>query len=159
MLHEMADLYDAEHQILDALPKMALAATSPKLKQGFEEHRKQTEGQVKRLEKAFKVLQETPKRQHCPGMKGLLQEGEDMMKAEMPGAVRDCALIGAAQKVEHYEVAGYGTVRTLAHEMGHEEVAGLMQETLDEEAEADKKLTDIALEFVNPMALQTASGM
>jgi ferritin-like metal-binding protein YciE len=159
LLHELADLYDAEHQILDALKKMAEAATSPELKAAFEEHRGQTEGQVTRLEEAFGLLDEKAKRQHCPGMKGLLEEGEEMIKAEMPDVVRDCALIGSAQRVEHYEMAAYGTARALAEEMGHDEVAELLQATLDEEGETDQLLSELAESTINPTAMESASGM
>jgi ferritin-like metal-binding protein YciE len=159
LLHEMSDLYDAEHQILDALKEMAAAASVPELKFAFTEHRDQTEAQVKRLEQAFEALGEKPMREHCPGMKGLLEEGKELLKADMPDAVRDAALIGAAQRVEHYEMAAYGTARALAEEMGHEEVVDLLQETLDEEGATDKKLTSIAEEHVNPAAMQVASGM
>jgi ferritin-like metal-binding protein YciE len=159
LLHELADLYDAEHQILDALKKMAEAASDSELKLAFEEHYGQTEQQVKRLEQAFETLGETPKREFCPGMQGLLKEGEQFLKADMPDEVRDSALIGAAQKVEHYEIASYGTARALAEEMGHEEVVGLLQETLDEEGATDHKLTELAESTVNPTAMEAAPGM
>ena len=159
LLHELSDLYDAEHQILEALPKMAEAASSATLKEGFEAHIEQTEGQVARLEEAFKLLEEKPKRQHCPGMKGLLEEGAEVLKAEMPDEVKDAALIGAARRVEHYEQAGYACAIGLAQEMGHDDVVELLLETYNEEAETDEVLADAAESEINPAAMEAASGM
>lgn len=148
-IHELKDLYDAEHQILEALPLMIEAATHPELKQAFEEHRKQTEEQVNRLEEVFDMLGEEAKRQTCDGMKGVLKEGHKVLTEKMEDNVRDAALITAAQRVEHYEIAGYGAVVTFARLMEHEEEADLLQETLDEEGEADHILTEIAERVVN----------
>ena len=159
LLHEMSDLYDAEHQILKALPRMAKKASSPDLKRAFEEHRKQTEQQTRRLERAFEELGAKPKRHKCPGMKGLLEEGKELLTVNAPAEVRDSALIGAAQKVEHYEIAGYGTAAELAREMGHETVENLLRETLEEEGQTDKKLTMLAETMINPLALEKAPGM
>lgn len=144
MLEQLEDVYDAEHQIIEALPKMADAATSPELKSAFKEHLSQSREHVKRLEKAFKSLGETPTRKTCNGMKGLLKEGDEMLKAKAGSAVMDAGLIASAQRVEHYEMAGYGTLRTYAHLMNHSEAAELFQLTLDEEEMTDKKLSQLA---------------
>lgn len=144
MLEQLEDVYDAEHQIIEVLPKMADAATSPELKSAFKEHLSQSREHVKRLEKAFKSLGETPTRKTCNGMKGLLKEGDEMLKAKADSAVMDAGLIASAQRVEHYEMAGYGTLRTYAHLMNHTEAAELFQMTLDEEEMTDKKLSQIA---------------
>ncbi len=151
-VHELRDLYDAEHRILDALPKMADAAHEPKLKRGFTEHREQTLGQVKRLEQIFSELDIDAKRHTCDAMKGLIDEGESLMNADAPAEVKDAALISAAQRVEHYEIAGYGTLRTFARRLGHNHAAELLQQTLDEEGETDKRLTHLATSYVNPRA-------
>lgn len=143
MIEELKDLYDAEHQITEALPKMAKAATSTQLKQGFEKHLKETETQIKRLEQVFTSIGEKASRKTCKGMKGLITEGQEMMK-ELEGDVLDAALIVAAQKVEHYEMAAYGSLRDWAILMGHNEAAQMLQTTLDEEGATDKKLTQVA---------------
>lgn len=141
MLEELQDLYDAEHQLVDALPKMAKAASSPELKRGFEEHLRQTEVQIQRLEQAFQMLGERAERKTCKAMKGLIKEGEDLIKEDAEPATKDAGLIGSAQRVEHYEIAGYGTVRRFAKVMGHTEVYDLLTQTLDEESMTDEKLT------------------
>ncbi len=158
-VHSICDLYDAEHQLLEALPKMAEACTSSELKSGFETHLTQTEGQVKRLEKIFKLLDKEPRRAHCPAMKGLLEEGKEAMENEMPDEVRDCAIIGAARRVEHYEQAGYASAIAMATEMGHDEIVELLLETYNEEAETDELLADAAESEINPAAMEAASGM
>src|SRR6476646_2671477 len=140
-LNELRDLYSAETQLLDALPKMAEAAASSKLKEAFTGHLKQTEGHVRRLEEIFEALGEEPSGETCKAMEGLIKEGEEYVRAGGDRDVRDAGLIGAAQRVEHYEIAGYGTARTLASRLGENQVVGTLQLTLNEEAEADKKLT------------------
>jgi ferritin-like metal-binding protein YciE len=140
---ELKDLYSAENQITKALPKMAKAATSSELRTAFETHLKETEGQIKRLDRVFEILGKTSSGKSCKGMRGLLEEGAEVM-GDTEGEVRDAAMISAAQRVEHYEMAGYGTVRTYAELLGQNEIADLLQQTLDEEGEANKKLTQIA---------------
>lgn len=146
-IEELKDLYSAENQLVKALPKLAKAATSPELRSGFEEHLEQTQGHVERLEKIFKALDESPKGKKCAGMEGLVQEGSEVMAEDFEGAVMDAALIGAAQRVEHYEIAAYGTVRELAEILGEPDQASLLQQTLDEEKETDEKLTELAKEI------------
>lgn len=146
---ELKDAYDFEHQILDALPKMEEAAVSPQLKAAFREHREQTRGQVKRLEQVFNMLGRDADRKTCKGMKGLISEGEEYIKAKGDDATIDAALVSAAQRVEHYEMAVYGTLRTFARALGHTEQANLLQQTLDEEANADEKLTRLAESGIN----------
>jgi ferritin-like metal-binding protein YciE len=141
---ELKDLYNAENQLVKALPKMAKAAASDELRTAFEEHLQETENQVERLETIFKQLDESPKGKKCQAMVGLIEEGKEMIDADAEDAVRDAALIAAAQKVEHYEIAGYGTVRTYAQLLGLEDAAQLLQETLEEEAAADEKLNDLS---------------
>ena len=151
---ELKDVYDAEHQILDALPKMTEAASSQELKRAFAQHRAETQGQVRRLEQVFRGLGKEPERKACEGMKGLLEEGKEFIEADGDKDAIDAALISAAQKVEHYEIATYGTLRTFALTLGRRDEAQLLQETLDEEAAADEKLTDIAVSGVNPEATE-----
>ncbi len=149
---ELKDLHSAESQILDALPKMAERATDSSLSDAFTEHRRQTEEQVRRLETIFDDLGEKPDGKTCKGIAGIISEGEDMMKEDMDDDVLDAALISAGQRVEHYEMAAYGTVRTFARELGLQRHAELLQRTLDEEGETDKKLTSIAEARVNDEA-------
>lgn len=151
-LEQLQDLYDAEKRLTEALPKMADAAHSAQLKQAFQSHLRETEGQVTRLERIFQQLGQTPQRETCEAMKGLIKEGSEMIQAKGDPDVRDAALIAAAQRVEHYEMAGYGTARTFAQRLGHQDAARLLQETLDEEGAADKKLTQIAEAQVNVRA-------
>ena len=151
-VHQLKDLYDAEHRLTDALPKMADAAQSPDLKQAFHGHLKETEGHIDRLDLVFQRLGKKPERVTCDAMKGLLSEGSGAINAKGDKSVRDAALIAAAQRVEHYEMAGYGTLRTFANRLGHSDVAALLQQNLDEEGAADKKLTQIAERIVNPKA-------
>lgn len=148
-LHELKDVYDAEHQLLKALPKMAKAATAPELKKAFENHLLETEQHVARLESVFEACGETPDRETCAGMKGLVAEGEKLMKEDIEPDALDAALIGAAQRVEHYEMAAYGTLISWAGTAGVEGAAELLEATLDEEKAADRKLTTIAESTVN----------
>jgi ferritin-like metal-binding protein YciE len=151
-IDELKDLYNAENQLLKALPKMAKKASSPDLRAAFQEHLGQTEGHVDRLEKIFKRLGEKPTGKTCKAMKGLVEEGKEIIEEDGEDSVLDAALIGAAQRVEHYEMAGYGTVRAFASVLGEEDAADLLQETLDEEGETNKKLTALAESLVNPEA-------
>jgi ferritin-like metal-binding protein YciE len=148
-VNELKDLYNAENQLVKALPKMAKAANSAALREAIEEHLEVTKGQVQRLETIFKELDESPKGKKCKAMEGLIEEGKEIMEEDAAPGVLDAALIAAAQRVEHYEIAGYGCVRTFANLLGFEKAAGLLQETLDEEADADKKLTDLAESVIN----------
>ena len=149
---ELKDIYSAEKQLLKALPKMAKKASSDELRAAFEEHLTVTEGQVTRLEEVFEALGKTAKAKTCKAMQGLIEEATELMEEDADDAVLDAGLIAAAQKVEHYEIASYGTVRTWANLCGQEDAAELLQETLDEETEADQKLTELAENLVNPAA-------
>lgn len=149
---ELKDIFNAEHQLLKALPRMAKKASSDKLKQAFTTHLKQTEGHVARLEKIGQSLNIKLKGKTCQAMKGLVEEGKEVLEEDGEGAVIDAALIGAAQRVEHYEMAAYGTVRAMAERLGHKDVAKILQTTLDEEGETDKLLTQIAESEVLPAA-------
>jgi ferritin-like metal-binding protein YciE len=144
---ELKDLYSAETQLTKALPKMAKAASSEELQQGFEEHLEQTKGHVERLQKIFGMLDEKPTGKKCQGMEGLIKEGAETMEEDFEDAVMDSALISAAQRVEHYEIAGYGTVIAFAELLGESEQASLLRETLEEEKETDEKLTELAQEI------------
>ncbi|MBA2683529.1 MAG: ferritin-like domain-containing protein [Gemmatimonadaceae bacterium] len=146
---ELKDLWSAETQITKALPKMIKAATSPKLKKAFNTHLKQTERHIKRLERICKELDESPRGKKCVGMEGLLKEGSELIKEKPEAEVLDAGLIAAAQHVEHYEMAGYGCVRTWARQLGEDGHADLLQETLDEEELTDKLLTDLAVSEIN----------
>ncbi|TWT88326.1 hypothetical protein Mal64_18050 [Pseudobythopirellula maris] len=148
-LVQLEDLYDAEHRLTKALPKMADAADSAELKEAFRSHLQETEGHVRRLEQIFSLLDMEPERDSCDAMKGLISEGDDFVSAKGDPAVLDAALIASAQRVEHYEMAGYGTARALANQLGMQRAADLLQETLDEEGAADKKLTRIAESYAN----------
>jgi ferritin-like metal-binding protein YciE len=149
---ELRDLYSAENQLLKALPKMAKGATSPELKDAFEKHLEQTKGHVERLEELFQQLDESPKGKTCHGMKGLIEEGSEILKEDGEGSVLDAGIIVAAQKVEHYEIASYGSVRTFANLLGKDEEAKLLQSTLDEESETNEILNGLAESVVNPEA-------
>ena len=155
LVEELKDLYSAENQLVKALPKMAKAATSEELREAFETHLQQTEEQVQRLEQIGKKLGESMKGKKCKAMEGLVEEGKEIIEEDMEPSILDLALIGAAQKVEHYEIAGYGTARTLAEIAGEDQVAKILQETLDEEGATDKLLTEIAMEL-NLEAASTA---
>ncbi len=150
LIEELQDLYDVENRIIDSLPDMADAAESPKLKSAFSDHLNQSKRQRERLEECFRELDEEPERGNCEGIKGILEEGEIMMKASGPAKVKDAALVASAQRVEHYEMAGYGAARTFASHLGKARVAELLQQTLDEEGNTDHKLTAIAEGQVNP---------
>lgn len=146
---ELRDLYSAEHQLLKALPKMVKAATAPELAEAFNDHLEQTQEQVERLVTIFRKLDVSPKGKTCKAMEGLLEEGKDLMKEKADPSVMDAALIAAAQRVEHYEMAGYGCVRTYARLLGDDEAADLLQETLNEEGAADQRLTSLAESVIN----------
>jgi ferritin-like metal-binding protein YciE len=143
-VHEVKDIYDAEKQILKALPKMAKAADSDELRTALEDHYAVTEKQVERLEEVFGMLEKPARGKKCAGMEGLLKEGSDMLKEDAEPPVLDAAIIGAAQKVEHYEIAAYGTLVAFAQELGFEDAAELLEQSLEEEKEADGTLTEIA---------------
>jgi ferritin-like metal-binding protein YciE len=153
-VEELKDLYSAENQILKALPRMIRAASNSDLKRAFTQHERQTQQQVKRLDRIFKLLDESPRGKKCKGMEGLLEEGQELIKERPEPEVLDAGLIAAAQRVEHYEIAGYGTVRTYARQLGEEEQATLLQQTLDEEGETDKLLTSLAESSINIEAEQ-----
>lgn len=143
-IHELKDLYSAENQIIKALPKMAKAATSAKLVSGFKKHLEETKEHAVRLEKILKSHDESTRGPKCKGMEGVIKEGDEMIKEDAEDDVRDAGLISAAQRVEHYEMAGYGTARTYAKLLGDNNGAKLLQKTLDEEGATDKKLTELA---------------
>jgi ferritin-like metal-binding protein YciE len=146
-IDELRDLYDAENRLVKALAKLAKASTSDKLRSGFEEHLEQTRDHVNRLKEIFDNLQEKPTGKKCAGMMGLISEGEEIMKEDFEGEVMDAAMISAAQRVEHYEIAAYGCVRTWAELLGESDASELLQKTLDEEKETDEKLTELAQEI------------
>ena len=161
LVDELHDILSSEEQIIAALPGMAKASNSAELKKAFESHLKETKGQVKRLEKIFKILKEERKEKFCKGTKGLIQEGKDVLKEMKKSPARDAAIISKAQRIEHYEISAYGTARAFAQEIELENVATLLQETLDEEENADKKLTSISegglLKEVNDASLKAKS--
>jgi ferritin-like metal-binding protein YciE len=144
LVDQLSDLYDAENQIVAALPKMASAASSPDLKKAFEHHLQESKEHVTRLTQVFTHVGESAQRKPCKAMQGLIQEGNEVIQAMGDPAVKDAALIAAAQRVEHYEMAGYGAVRTYANELGYKDAASLLQTTLNEEGNADKLLTKLA---------------
>ena len=154
--HELSDLYNAEKQLTKALPKMAKAATDPKLKQGFETHLVETEGQIEILDQVFEHCGIKPERITCEAMKGLIEEGKEAIDEIEEGPLLDCALIVAAQKVEHYEIAGYGSLCTLADNMGQTKVKSLLAKILEQEKATDEKLTQVAM-TVNSQAMQMAA--
>lgn len=153
-VEQLQDLYSAEEQILEALPKMAKKTAHPELKKAFENHEKVTREQVKRLETIFSELGKKPGGHHCKGMEGLIEEGEETMKEFSDSDVLDAAMIAAAQRVEHYEIAGYGCARTYADMLGLENHVDLLQRTLQEEGQTDEKLTDLAETVVNIDAMK-----
>jgi ferritin-like metal-binding protein YciE len=157
LVEELKDIYDAEQQIMQALPKMAEAATSTELKSAFQMHLRQTEGHIARLESAFSILSKAAERKPCKAMKGLIAEGEDLMKEHEPSSLLDAGLIGAAQRVEHYEMAAYGTSRAYAEALGQTDIASLLQQTLDEEKETDASLNELG-EQINRQCAQAAEG-
>jgi ferritin-like metal-binding protein YciE len=150
-IDELRDLYNAETQLVKALPKMAKASSNAELRQGFEEHLRQTSEQVSRLEQIFDMLGEKPTGKKCMGMEGLVKEGAETMQEDYEDAVMDAAIIGAAQRVEHYEIAGYGTVRAFAELLGENEHISLLEQTLEEEKQTDEKLSQLA-EDINSQA-------
>ena len=152
-VNELRDLYNAENQLIKALPKMAKGASSDELKDAFEKHLEQTKGHVQRLEEVFEELGEKTRGKTCQAMKGLIEEGSEILKADGEASVLDAAIIVAAQKVEHYEIASYGSVRTFAQLLGQDTSAELLQQTLDEESEANELLNKLAEDIVNPEAL------
>lgn len=156
-IEELRDLYSAETQLVEALPKVAETADASELKSAIEHHLDETRGHVDRLKTIFQEIGEDPSGETCEAMKGLIKEAEILLKAKGDAAVRDAGLIGAAQRVEHYEIAGYGTARSLARRLGHQEIAELIQKTLNEESKADEKLTSIAEGKVNISAAASGS--
>ena len=152
-INELKDLYNAEGQLLKALPKMAKAAASDELQEAFEKHLEQTKAHVDRLEEVFEDIGEKPKGKTCKAMKGLIEEGSEILKEDGEESVIDAGIIVAAQKVEHYEIASYGSVRTFAQLLGKDRSADLLQRTLDEESEANEVLNKLAEDIVNPEAL------
>jgi ferritin-like metal-binding protein YciE len=156
MLDELKDLYSAEKQIVKALPKMAKACESDELKQAFQTHLEETKGHVERLDEIFEALGKSSRGKTCHGMQGLLEEGSEMLEEIEKGGVRDAALISAAQRVEHYEIAAYGSVREYAKLLGKKQIVSLLEETLEEEKATDEKLTSISQQ-VNPLALEQAA--
>jgi ferritin-like metal-binding protein YciE len=151
-VQELRDIYHAERQITKALPRMAKAASSPELKQAFEEHLEQTRGQIERLDQVFEQLDLPKRAKKCEAMEGLIEEARSTIEEIEDDSVLDVGMIINAQKVEHYEIAGYGSLVALARQLGHEDVATLLAETLDEEKETDQKLNEIALSMANPQA-------
>lgn len=143
-LTELRDLYSAEKQLTKALPKMVEAASHSELKDAFRNHLQETREHVKRLEQVFDIMEEPPEEEHCEAMEGLLKEGEEIIEEQGEETIKDAALIAAAQRVEHYEIAGYGTVATYANELGWDEAGTLLHETLEEEKAADETLTGLA---------------
>ena len=152
-VNELKDLYNAETQLVKALPKMAKGSSNAELRQGFEEHLRQTSEHVSRLEQIFDMLGEKATGKKCMGMEGLVKEGAETLSEDYEGAVMDAAIIGAAQRVEHYEIAGYGTARAFAELLGENEHVSLLEQTLEEEKETDEKLTQLA-EQINSQAAQ-----
>jgi ferritin-like metal-binding protein YciE len=155
-IDELRDIYNAESQLLKALPKMAKASGSPELRMGFEHHLQQTKGHVERLESIFESLGEKPSGKKCKGMQGLIDEGAEMAKEKLQDDARDAGLISAAQRVEHYEIAAYGSVRTYANLLGDRNAVALLQQTLEEEKETDQKLTKLA-ESINVVASRASA--
>jgi ferritin-like metal-binding protein YciE len=154
LVDEIRDLFDAEKQLLKALPKMAKAATNDDLREALEDHRTETENQVGRLEQIFELLDQKPRGKHCAGMAGIIEEGADVLKEDAEDAVLDACIIASAQRAEHYEMAAYGTAAAWAEGMGLEEVAQLLRDTLEEEKAADEKLSTLAEAGINEAAEQ-----
>ena len=149
LIHELKDLHSAEQQLVKALPKMAKAATNPDLVAGFEKHLEETKVHVERLDKIGEILGKKLTGMKCKAMEGLVEEGSEMISEDAEDSVRDAGLIGAAQRVEHYEMAGYGTAATFARQLGHDDVAKILAQTLEEEKATDAKLTELAESAVN----------
>jgi ferritin-like metal-binding protein YciE len=157
-IEQLKDLYSAEKQLVQALPKMAKAATTPELVQAITDHLGQTQNHVSRLEQCFEHLNASARGKRCKGMEGLIEEGKETIEEEGEAVVKDAGLIAAAQRVEHYEISGYSTAKTMASLLGLDDVADLLEETLGEEEEADKLLSQIAMDQVNPQALSVGNG-
>jgi ferritin-like metal-binding protein YciE len=155
-VEELRDTYDAEKQLIKALPKLAKAATSDELRSAFETHLEETRGHVERLEQVFESLEEKVRGKHCEGIAGIIEEGKSIMEEDFDEAAMDACLIAAGQRAEHYEMAAYGTLVAWARAMGHTEAADLLQETLDEEKAADEKLTTLAESGINQEAAEQA---
>lgn len=150
-IDELRDLYDAEHRLIKALPKMAKAANSEELRNGFEHHLQQTKGHAERLEQIFESMGEQAKAKKCKGIEGIVDEGSGLLDEDFKGAVKDAAIIASAQRVEHYEIAAYGSVRSFAEQLGETKAASLLQQTLNEEKETDAKLTQMS-QTINALA-------
>src|SRR5262249_19326351 len=157
-VQNLKDIYNAEKQLVKALPKMAKAATSEKLRSAINEHLQQTEGQVDRLDRVFQSLDMPSRGTKCKAMEGLIEEGKEALEDGFSGTVRDAAIIGAANKVEHYEIAGYGTLISYARLLGHPDAEKLLRETLQEEKDADRKLTELAESEINPQSDSRATS-
>jgi ferritin-like metal-binding protein YciE len=155
-IDELRDTYDAEKQLTKALPKLAKAASSPELREAFESHLEETQGQIGRLERVFSGLDEKPRGKHCDGIAGIIEEGKAIMEEDFDETTMDACLIAAGQRAEHYEMAAYGTLVAWARAMGHDEAADLLQETLDEEKAADEKLSGLAEGGINQGAADAA---
>jgi ferritin-like metal-binding protein YciE len=155
-IDELRDTYDAERQLTKALSKLAKAAASPELRSAFESHRQETEAQVERLEQVFASLDEKPRGKHCDGIAGIIEEGKAIMEEDFDESTMDACLIAAGQRAEHYEMAAYGTLVAWARAMGHSEAADMLQQTLDEEKAADKKLSSLAESGINQEAAEAA---
>jgi ferritin-like metal-binding protein YciE len=155
---QLKDLYNAENQLVKALPKMAKKASAPELKRAFQDHWEQTKTHVNRLEQIFKGLGEKPTGKTCKAMKGLVEEGKEVIDEDGDDSVLNAALIGAAQRVEHYEIASYGVARTFASLLGESDASSVLQQTLEEEGETDKKLTKLAEGIINPQASAAEEG-
>ena len=156
LIEELRDIYNAEKQIMKAMPRVSRAVSSEKLKQAIEQHREETEGQIERLNQVFEKLDTRARGKLCHAMEGLVEEGRDLLDQDLPPEVLDAALIAALQKIEHYEIASYGTVHAEAEALGENEVASLLGETLKEERATDEKLNKLAIDEVNKKALQAA---
>jgi ferritin-like metal-binding protein YciE len=152
LVSELKDLYSAETQLTKALPKMAKGASSDKLREGIEKHLEETKGHVERLEKIFELMEGSPKGKKCKAMEGLVEEGKEVLEEDAEPAVKDAAIIAAAQRVEHYEIAGYGTARTFAQHLGLDKVAKLLEQTLKEEKACNETLTELAESEINVAA-------
>jgi ferritin-like metal-binding protein YciE len=157
-IHQLRDLFSAEKQLVKALPKLAKAATNEELKETFEEHLRKTEEHVERLEQIFEALEISSRGDRCAAMEGLIAEAQSLMKEEMPAAVLDAALVACAQRVEHYEIAAYGSARTFAEVLDIDEATDVLEETLEDEKEADIKLTELADEVINVDALDAGAN-
>jgi ferritin-like metal-binding protein YciE len=155
-IEELRDAYDAEKQLTKALPKLAKAASNPKLREAFERHLEETQGHVQRLEQVFETLDERAKGKHCEGIAGIIEEGKAIMEESFEGSAMDACLIAAGQRAEHYEMAAYGTMVAWAQAMGHDQAARLLQQTLDEEKAADQKLSTLAEGGINQSAADAA---